>query len=92
MLEQYYKLPYQNLIKRTGVVLRVVPARIPAIHMGVKFVLTAWEAWLWCGAGSSLFVVSLYLVPPKLRRLRRDDPAQVLVQHLNFSSTESMST
>lgn len=35
------------------------------------------EAWAWCWLASITFVVSLYLVPARLRRLPRSDPAQV---------------
>lgn len=34
-------------------------------------------AWAWCWLASITFVVSLYLVPARLRRLPRSDPAQV---------------
>ncbi|CAN0291642.1 unnamed protein product [Ectocarpus sp. 6 AP-2014] len=36
-----------------------------------------WEAWAWCWLGSTIFVVSLYLVPSKLRRLPRSHPSQI---------------
>ncbi len=35
------------------------------------------EAWAWCWLASFTFVVGLYLVPARLRRLPRSDPAQV---------------
>ena len=35
------------------------------------------EAWSWCWLASFAFVVGLYLVPARLRRLPRSDPAQV---------------
>lgn len=38
-------------------------------------------AWAWCWLASITFVVSLYLVPARLRRLPRSDPAQVTATH-----------
>ena len=44
------------------------------------------EAWAWCWLASVAFVVSLYLVPARLRRLPRSDPAQVSVRSLCCAS------
>lgn len=54
--------------------------------MGVEFSLPPWQAWWWCCFDSFIFVLSLYLVPKRLRQLPRSDPSQIKARYAAVAS------